>query len=158
MFRNTPACPGCTGPGKRLRQAEQSIIQAPPALIEQEWQRFQTADAPGLSKQVSGAEQKLLGRGLSEQGNQALFSLVRERLRNLGLCLIYVFSSRHWAAGCSEPSRWCCSWGQCPARLAGENLTQARSTEGPAAPTAHRSRSVQPGLSTANQPLPGALR
>ena len=31
--------PGCTGPGKRLRQAEQSIIQAPPALIEQEWQR-----------------------------------------------------------------------------------------------------------------------
>ena len=50
--------PGCTGPGKRLRQAEQSIIQAPPALIEQEWQRFQAADAPGLSKPVSGTEYK----------------------------------------------------------------------------------------------------
>lgn len=49
------------------------------------------------------------------------------------------------------------SGAQRPARLAGETLAQARSMEGPAAPTSKRSRSPQRKLSTTTaHPLPGA--
>ena len=60
MFRNTPACPppGLHWPRKAPAPGRAIHLQAPPALIEQEWQRFQAADAPGLSKPVSGTEQK----------------------------------------------------------------------------------------------------
>lgn len=90
---------------QRLRQAERSISRAPAVLIEREWKRFVAAGAPGSNTAVNGTEQKReallqslrkeqqqVGLGLSQQRNNARFSLVRERLRNLGLCLIYVLS------------------------------------------------------------------
>jgi hypothetical protein len=102
-----------TQESRRLRQSEQSIIQAPAAQIDQVWQELMAAGAPGLGKPVSGTEQRRerlleaiktdqqqLVQGLREEGNRARFAILRERLRNLGLCLIYVLGfdrlGRQW--------------------------------------------------------------
>ena len=102
-----------TQESRRLRQSEQSIIQASGVQIDQVWQELMAAGAPGLGKPVSGTEQRRerlleaiktdqqqLVQGLREEGNRARFTILRERLRNLGLCLIYVLGfdrlGRQW--------------------------------------------------------------
>lgn len=96
--------PSCWGPAAH---GEGEVI------IDQVWQELMAAGAPGLGKPVSGTEQRRerlleaiktdqqqLVQGLREEGNRARFAILRERLRNLGLCLIYVLGfdrlGRQW--------------------------------------------------------------
>lgn len=91
-----------SGVSPLLREAEQSIRQASAIDLEQRWQQFIAAGAPGLTQPVRSTEQKrqalLAGlrleqqqveRSISAQGMQARFAIVRETLRRIALCLIY---------------------------------------------------------------------
>lgn len=87
-----------------IQRAEQVIRQASPAQLEQPWQRFIAAGAPGLKQPVAittteqkrqallaaiKAQQRQLDRNINSQGNQARLFTVRDTLRRIALCFIY---------------------------------------------------------------------
>lgn len=87
---------------ERINQGEQTIRQAPAALIQREWQRLRAAGAPGLSADIRDPEQQrqlllkalekqqqLLGRTIGNREDQGRFLLVRNSLRVIALCGIY---------------------------------------------------------------------
>ena len=88
---------------QRISQGEQSIRQAPPAQIQSEWQRLQAAGAPGITAEIRDPERKRqillaqleqeqqqLGRTLGSQNDQSRFVAIRNSLRILALCAIYI--------------------------------------------------------------------
>jgi hypothetical protein len=88
---------------QQLSQGEQTIREAPPAVIQREWQRLSAAGAPGISQEIRDPEQQRqllleqleqqqqqLGRTISNQDGQGRFALVRNILRNLALCAVYI--------------------------------------------------------------------
>jgi len=66
---------------QQLSQGEQTIREAPPAVIQREWQR--------LLEQLEQQQQQL-GRTISNQDGQGRFALMRNILRNLALCAVYI--------------------------------------------------------------------
>lgn len=87
-----------------IETAEQLVRQAPSTQLEQTWQRFLDAGAPGLPQPVtiSGTEQKRqallaaikteqlkLDRTINSQGAKARQSMVRDSLRRFALCSLY---------------------------------------------------------------------
>jgi hypothetical protein len=88
---------------QRISQGEQSIRQAPPAENQREWQRLSAAGAPGISAEISDPqlqrqillaqleqEQKQLGNPIGIQDGQSRFVVLRNGLRNLALCAVYI--------------------------------------------------------------------
>ena len=88
---------------QQLSQAEETIREAPPAVIQREWQRLGAARAPGLSQEIRDPEQQRqllleqleqqqqqLSRTIGNQNGQGRFALVRNILRNLALCAVYI--------------------------------------------------------------------
>lgn len=87
-----------------IETAEQLVRQAPTPQLEQSWQRFIAAGAPGLDQPliVTGTEQKRqallaaikaeqqkLDRTITNRGNQARLAMGRDTLRRVALCLMY---------------------------------------------------------------------
>lgn len=87
-----------------LAKAEQTIRQASPAELEQPWQRFIAAGAPGIKQPVAiatteqkrqallaalKAERQQIDRNLNSQGDQARLVMVRDTLRRIALCFVY---------------------------------------------------------------------
>jgi hypothetical protein len=88
---------------QRINQGEQTIRQAPAAVIQREWQRLTAAGAPGLSAEIRDPEQQRqlllkalekqqqqLGRTIGTREGQGRFLLVRNSLRVLALCGVYI--------------------------------------------------------------------
>lgn len=88
---------------QRLSQGEQTIRQAPTALIQREWQRLTAAGAPGISPAISNPEQQRqlllqqleqqqqqLGSTIDNRDVQGRFLVVRNTLRILALCGVYI--------------------------------------------------------------------
>lgn len=85
-----------------IQNAEQFIRQASAAELEQPWQRFIAAGAPGMKQPVSGTEQKRqlllsalkaqqrqLDLNISSRGDNARLAIVLDTLRRVALCVIY---------------------------------------------------------------------
>lgn len=85
-----------------IQQAEQFIRQASASELEQPWQRFLSAGAPGMKQPVSSTEQKRqlllsalkaqqrqMDLNISSRGDQARLTLVLDTLRRVALCFIY---------------------------------------------------------------------
>jgi hypothetical protein len=88
---------------QRISQGEQTIRQAPTALIQREWQRLKAAGAPGISPDISDPEQQRqllleqleqqqqqLGSTIGNRDVQGRFFVVRNTLRILALCGVYI--------------------------------------------------------------------
>jgi hypothetical protein len=88
---------------QRISQGELTIRQAPAAAIQREWQRLSAAGAPGISADIRDPEkqrelllkqlerqQQQLGRTLGNQDGQGRLVLLRNSLRILALCGIYI--------------------------------------------------------------------
>lgn len=88
---------------QRISQGEQTIGQASPEVIQREWQRLSAAGAPGISAEISDPQQQReillaqleqqqqqLGRTVGEQDGQSRFAVLRNTLRTLALCAVYI--------------------------------------------------------------------
>ena len=88
---------------QQLIQGEQTIREAPPRVIQWEWQRLSATGTPGLSQDIRDPEQQRqplleqleqqqqqLGRTISNQDGQGRFALVHNILRNLALSAVYI--------------------------------------------------------------------
>jgi hypothetical protein len=88
---------------QRISQGEEMIRRAPAALIEREWQRLNTAGAPGITPDIRDPEQRRqvllkqlesrqqqLGRTIGTRDIQGRFLIVKNSLRNLALCGVYI--------------------------------------------------------------------
>jgi hypothetical protein len=87
-----------------IETGKQLVRQASDPQLEQSWERFIAAGAPGLKKPVSdsGAEQKReallkaiqieqrqLDRTITSRGHQARMLAVRDTMRRIALCTLY---------------------------------------------------------------------
>ena len=97
---------------QRISQGELTIRQAPAAAIQREWQRLSAAGAPGISSDIRDPEkqrelllkqlerqQQQLGRTLGNQDGQGRLVLLRNSLRVLALCGIYIAAFQGISSG-----------------------------------------------------------
>jgi len=88
--------------GQRLSQVEQSLQQAPEAVVQQQWQRLVAAKAPGLNPALSdpqqqrkalqealGREEKQANLNVIKQGGEKRFNLVVTTIRRLALSVAF---------------------------------------------------------------------
>jgi hypothetical protein len=93
---------------QQLRRDKALISQAPPDLLQREWQRVINAGAPGFSADISDPEQQREGllnqleqqqqelrQSISNQTGQSRFALTSQSLRILLLCLVYIWGFRN---------------------------------------------------------------